>query len=115
MNFGVLAVGLAGAFFARFEPRGMTRALYATALVQAFVPVIALVIWPQVSWGAAGVVGVFMLNAFFVALVGRVGVTVSTGRAPVARDPRRRLGSRQQLRNFVAWEFGCRRKLNGKP
>jgi hypothetical protein len=68
MYFGVLAVGLAGAFFARFEPRGMTRALYATALVQALVPMIALVIWPQVSWGAAGVAGVFILNAFFVTL-----------------------------------------------
>ena len=70
MYFGVLAVGIIGAIIARLEPRGMARALFATALAQALVPVIALIIWdPQVnSWVAAGVLGVFGLNAFFVML-----------------------------------------------
>ena len=42
MYFGVLAVGFIGAFIARFQPRGMARALFATAVAQALVPVIAL-------------------------------------------------------------------------
>ena len=70
MYFGVLAVGFTGAVIARFESRGMARTLFATALAQALVPIIALIVWnPQVSsWGAAGVSGVFVLNAFFVLL-----------------------------------------------
>ncbi len=70
MYFGVLAVGVIGALIARLEPHGMARALFATAFAQMLVPVIALIIWqPQVtSWGAAGVVGVFILNAFFATL-----------------------------------------------
>jgi hypothetical protein len=40
--FGVLAVALAGAIIARFRPAGMARAMYATALAQAAVGVIAI-------------------------------------------------------------------------
>ena len=70
MYFGVIAVGIIGAFIARLELRGMARALFVTALAQMLVPVIALMIWPPqiTSWGAAGVVGVFVLNAFFAML-----------------------------------------------
>ena len=70
MYFGVLAVGVIGALVARIQPNGMARALFAMALAQALVPVIALIIWPPqvISWGAAGVFGVFVLNAFFVML-----------------------------------------------
>jgi hypothetical protein len=65
MYFGVLAVGFIGAFIARFRARGMSRALVATAMAQALVPVIALIIWrPDFN---AGVVQVLMLNAVFVA------------------------------------------------
>ena len=47
----------------------MARALFAMALAQALVPVIALIIWPPAvtSW-APGVVQVFGLNAIFVML-----------------------------------------------
>ena len=70
MYIGVLAVGIIGALIARLEPRGMARVLFATAGAQMLVPVIALIIGPpQVSsWCAAGVVGVFILNAFFATL-----------------------------------------------
>ena len=70
MYFGVIAVGIIGVFIARLEPRGMARALFVTALAQMLVPVIALMIWPPqiTSWGAAGVVGVFVPNAFFATL-----------------------------------------------
>ncbi|MFC1475811.1 hypothetical protein ACFLQW_02270 [Candidatus Zixiibacteriota bacterium] len=54
MYGGVLAVGFIGALIARFQPQGMARALFATALAQALVAVIALIaglgttgpIWP---------------------------------------------------------------------
>lgn len=67
MFFGVVAVGLVGAVSARFQPRGMARALGATALAQALVAVIVLVAglgskaqtWPQ---------DVLILTGFFTAL-----------------------------------------------
>ncbi len=43
MYVGVLAVGIIGAIVARFRPHGMARALFATALAQALVAVIALI------------------------------------------------------------------------
>jgi hypothetical protein len=44
MYVGVLAVGIVGALIARFRPHGMARALFATALAQALVAVIALIL-----------------------------------------------------------------------
>jgi hypothetical protein len=60
----VLAIGLAGAAIARLRPSGMSMALFATALAQFLVPVIAVMIWrPDFS---PGVVQVFGLNFCFV-------------------------------------------------
>jgi hypothetical protein len=64
---GVLAVVVMGAIIARLRPYGMARALFATALTQALVAVIAVIaglgstgpIWP---WD------VLALNGFFAAL-----------------------------------------------
>lgn len=66
MYGGVLAVGIIGAVIARFRPRGMARALVATALAQVLVAAIALV-------GGFGMpesppAEILGLNAFFVAL-----------------------------------------------
>jgi len=58
MYIGVLAVGIIGAITARFQPHGMARALFATALAQMLVGVIALI---------AGL-GTLMLNGLFAAL-----------------------------------------------
>jgi hypothetical protein len=69
MYFGVLAIFILGATMARLRPQGMARALFATALAQALVPVLALMInKPQVRGVEAfmGVLGVLGLNAFFV-------------------------------------------------
>ncbi len=66
MYGGVLAVGIIGALIARFQPRGMARALFATAFTQALIAVIALVAglgFPEN--GPREIVGV---NAFFVVL-----------------------------------------------
>ena len=68
LYLGVLAVGILGAGFVRFRPRGMARTLLATALAQMLVPVIALIIWRPSLEEAPGIVGVFTLNAFFAAL-----------------------------------------------
>ena len=66
MYFGVLAVGIAGSLIARFQPRGMTRALVATALAQTTVAVIALVAGLGRPW--SGPLELSLLNGFFVAL-----------------------------------------------
>jgi len=68
MYWAVFAVGLVGSLLSRFKPRGMARVLFAAALVQLAVPVIALTIFPEAGWGNAGVIGVFVLNSVFAAL-----------------------------------------------
>jgi len=66
MYFGVLAVGLIGALIARFRPRGMARALSATALAQALVGAIA--IFGGLGRPYSGALELLGLNGFFVAL-----------------------------------------------
>jgi uncharacterized membrane protein YdcZ (DUF606 family) len=63
MYGGVLAVGVFGAFIAHFQARGMARALFATALAQVLVALIALIL----GWYPAEL-GPVLLNGFFVAL-----------------------------------------------
>ncbi len=66
MYGGVLAVGIIGAIIARFQARGMARALFATAFIQALIAVIALVAGlGSPENGPREIVGV---NAFFVLL-----------------------------------------------
>ena len=67
MYIGVLAVGIIGAIIARFQPHGMARALFATALAQALVAVIALILgMHQAPYSSVG--EILGLNGFFVAL-----------------------------------------------
>ena len=68
MYWAVPAVLFAGTLISRFEPRGMARTLFATALVQVLIPIVALTISQEVSWGNAGVVGVFVFNSIFALL-----------------------------------------------
>lgn len=66
MYIGVLAVGIIGAIMARFQPHGMARALFATALAQALVAAVALIAGLGLPWsGPAEILG---LNGFFIAL-----------------------------------------------
>lgn len=60
---GVLAVGFIGAIIARLQPRGLARALFATALAQALVGAIALKL-PN----TAGSVQILIVHGVFVAL-----------------------------------------------
>lgn len=66
MYYGVLAVGLIGAFVARFRPGGMARALVVTALAQASVAVVALV--AGLGSPGSGPLEIAALNGFFVSL-----------------------------------------------
>lgn len=66
MYFGVLLVGLTGAFIARLEPHGMSNALFATAFAMVLVPVIAFIIGTPAF--ANGLIAVFGLHTFFAAL-----------------------------------------------
>ncbi len=68
---GVLVAGIFGAIIARFLPHDLSRALFATSIAQASVPVIALIIWrPSVTSAEAllGMLGVLGVNAFFAML-----------------------------------------------
>jgi hypothetical protein len=62
----VFLTGLIGSLIARFKPRGMAITLFATAIVQLLVPVVALLMnTPDFS---PGVVHVFLLNGIFAGL-----------------------------------------------
>jgi len=66
MYIVVLAVGIVGAILARFQPRGMSRSLFATALAQALVAVIALI--AGLGYPASRPSKIVILNGFFIAL-----------------------------------------------
>jgi hypothetical protein len=65
---GVIGVGIIGAGIARLQPLGMAHTLFATALAQFLVPVIALIIWRPYLDASPGMVGGFIPNSFFAAL-----------------------------------------------
>ena len=67
MYVGVLAVGFIGAIIARFQPIGMSRALFATALAQALVALVALILGKHQS-SVSSVPEILILNGFFAAL-----------------------------------------------
>jgi hypothetical protein len=83
MVVGVLAIGFLGSLIAHFQPLGMARALFATALAQALVGAIALT-YPN----TASAMAIVLLHGLFVALFvssallfrhAAMGITVRTG------------------------------------
>jgi len=66
MYGGVLVIGAIGAIIARFKPEGMARALFATALAQTLVAVIALV--GRLGSPTSGPFEIVSINGFFVTL-----------------------------------------------
>jgi hypothetical protein len=72
MYFGVVAVGVIGAFIARFQPQGMARALFATALAQVLVAVIALI--AGLGAPASGPLEILGLTGFFATLFAGSGL-----------------------------------------
>ena len=67
MYVGVIAVGIIGAIIARLQPHGMARALFAMALAQALVVVIALIAGKQNS-PSSSVTEIVGVNTMFIAL-----------------------------------------------
>ena len=67
MYGGVLAVGIIGTIIVRLNPRGMSRTMFAMAVAQTLVTIIALIAGmhqgPEIS-----MVEILILNGFFVAL-----------------------------------------------
>lgn len=62
----VLAVAVVGALVARFRPLGMARAMFAAALTQFAVPLVAAVIWkPEID---LGMLKVLVFNGVFVGI-----------------------------------------------
>jgi hypothetical protein len=84
MYGGVLVVGAIGAIIARFKPEGMARALFATALAQTLVAVIALV--GRLGSPYSGPLEIVSVNGFFVALF--VGSAVLFSKAARGRPAR---------------------------
>ncbi len=68
MYLGVLAVGIIGVLIAGSQPRGMARALFATAFAQALVGVIAALMAGKYQAEVGSVSAIIALNAFFVML-----------------------------------------------
>lgn len=74
MYWAIPVVWIIGSFVSRFKPRGMAFTLSATAIIQFLIPVVALIISSEVSWGNAGVIGVFIVNTFFAILFASSGL-----------------------------------------
>jgi hypothetical protein len=83
MFLWVPAVGIIGAIIARFQPRGMARAMFATALTQALVAVIALIAGIVPAYNSA--FEVLGITGFFVALI--VGSALLFRHAARGRTP----------------------------
>ena len=66
MYVGVFVVGIIGAVIARFQPEGMARALFATALAQALVAAITLI--AGLGLPASPPMEIIGINGFFVML-----------------------------------------------
>lgn len=69
LYLGVVALGFLGAIITQLKPLGMARTLFTVAGVLLLIPVLVLVVSsPLVTSEPPGLVGVFLLNAFFAAL-----------------------------------------------
>lgn len=66
MYFGVLAVGIIGALIARFRPSGMAYTLFAMALLQTLIAMIAII--GRLGYPWSGPLELALLNGFFVAM-----------------------------------------------
>ncbi len=89
MYVGVLAIGIIGSIVARFQPHGMARALFATALAQALVAVIALIVGKH-RYPGSSVSEILILNGFFVALFlgsARLFRNAARERTPAGAEP----------------------------
>jgi hypothetical protein len=81
---GVLVAGLVGALVSRVQPRGMARTMFAMAIVQALVGLVALV--AGLGRPASGPLELLGLTGFFVALFAGSGwLFLRAARGPAER------------------------------
>ena len=89
MYGGVLAVGIVGAVIAQFQPHGMARALFATALAQVLVGAVALIArlgatgptWPANILGLTGLfAALWLLSAWLFRKAARQQAPAGRGR-----------------------------------
>lgn len=66
MYIGVVAVGIIGAFIARFQSHGMSRVLTAMAITQTLIAIIAIA--AKLGYPFSGPLELLLLNGFFVAI-----------------------------------------------
>jgi hypothetical protein len=80
LYLGVILTGLSGVALARFQPRGMAKAAFATAGVTFLVPIVGLILNP--SDFSPGIPQVFLLNGIFVLMFAASGLLFrhATGR-----------------------------------
>ncbi|HMS91159.1 MAG TPA: hypothetical protein PKC87_02985 [Candidatus Absconditabacterales bacterium] len=63
----VFITRIIGSIISRFKSGGMMYTLFMTAVIQFLIPFFALFVRPaKTTWGNAGVIGVLILNFFFV-------------------------------------------------
>ncbi|MCR4280015.1 MAG: hypothetical protein NUV82_01160 [Candidatus Komeilibacteria bacterium] len=83
LYLGVIAIGLLGAILSRLKPQGLAYTLYAMAIAQILVPVIAFFIWqPGFSFG---VVQTFGASGFFAILFFGAGLLFQRARNTIAK------------------------------
>lgn len=70
LYFAVIATAFLGSIASLFKPKGMAYTMFASAIVMMLVPIISLIIWsPAIGFNETlGLIGVFVLNAFFAML-----------------------------------------------
>ena len=71
MYLAVVAVALLGSLIARFHARGMARTLFAMAIVQGVIAVIALALGLGLPW--SGPAELILLNGFFIVAFSSAG------------------------------------------
>lgn len=67
MYFGVIAVGIVGAFLARFQPKGMMITLLSMAFAQAIIAVVAIIVGMAEVPGSS-LMEIITVNGFFIML-----------------------------------------------
>jgi hypothetical protein len=69
MYFAALLIGFVMAVVGRLEPRAIAHALFVTAFVTFFIPIVVLIVMPGEIYNTPpGLIKVFILNTFFVAM-----------------------------------------------
>ena len=90
MYIAVLLTAIIGVLLAGLDAHGMARVMMVTAFAQAIIPVVALITHPQELYQPPGMIGIFVLNTFFVLMW--VGSALLFRQASIANSSLKRVG-----------------------